>query len=451
MINLVYLLEASLSLILFLGLYQLTLARLTFFSSNRVYLVAGLLCSVLVPLLPLPWLGGWMTTQPAYPSVPQLITWSVRSSPSVPSARTLPTLMAIVSGGYWLLVGYKLLQLVRDIYAVLRLTQQYPQQVWGSTRLVWVEDSIPVSSFFHYIFLPNQSWQGEALKLALLHEEVHCRQWHSVDLLLVRLMKAFFWFNPLMSRWQQALVLTHEYLADAQAITQYDPTTYAHWLVKLASGPTPFSTLHFLSTSQIKSRILMIHQLRSKAAYRLSFLLTAPLVGFMLTVVSCEQVLNRADIRPSSLAKEAYLFPALIGKWTNIDRTTINNNDGQTPRDVPERAGDLQACSSELELKANGQFAMRDDKTGQSWQGSWSSDAVGVSVQLHYLNKASTTESTLPEYFYTRDGSLAIGPFPKTIYLDITSLKAGKLEAWQSYGANDGLSGGTIYYQYLKQ
>jgi hypothetical protein len=93
---------------------------------------------------------------------------------------------------------------------------------------------------------------------------------------------------------------------------------------------------------------------------------------------------------------------------------------------------------------------MLDEKSGQSWSGTWQSDEVGVSVQLQFFEPLSSSDNYMP-IIYNRDGSVANRPLLKTISLDVTSLKAGKMEIWQSYAASDNLSGGQIHYEYQKR
>jgi hypothetical protein len=333
---------------------------------------------------------------------------------------------------------------------VLQLARQQPTDSIESLRIIWVTDTLPASSFFHYIFLPKNGLQGEALAVTLRHEQAHAQQWHTLDWLLVRLVSALFWFNPLMRHWQRAIVANHEYLADATTVKTCDPVRYCHWLVSRAARPGLNASVHYFSSSQLKSRIMMIHQRPSNASQRLRYLGLVPLLGALLLLVSCEQVATRELLHQSLLPKGAYLFDKLIGSWTNTDRTMFNATDGHPRRDFPEREGEVGACWSNLVLRADGRFQMSDERTKQTLQGTWESDPVGVSVQLHYIDPAATGHSSSP-ILYHRDGSVAIGPFPKTILLAVTSLKNGTFDAWQTYETNKPMSAGQVYYQYRKE
>lgn len=449
--GLIYLLEANISLMLFIGLYRFGFERLTFFEWNRAYLLGGLLISLVIPFVNFPTFD-WSPIESAQ-TVSLLVTKagtvSLRSSHPVIAFKAV-TLADLGCATYWIIVSYHCLKLAIDIGSVIRLVYRNPRQKFGSVYLIWVPNPMPTSSFFHYLFLNKTQCQGEVMAVAITHEQVHSHQGHTVDWLLVRFISALFWFNPLMPYWRRAIATNHEYIADSQSVKTYDSLRYAHLLVSLAAQPGPISTLHYFSYGQLKSRIIMLHRLRSQAIQRMRFFLVVPLMGLILTLASCRESLKTGLVSPSLSPKGAYQFTGLIGTWTNTNRTTINANDGKTPRDFPERAGDVRACSSQLVLGADGRFQMVDERTGQNWLGTWQSDQFGISVQLHYYEAPSTT-NTAPPVLYNRDGSEVKGPFPNTIHLDVTSLKGNTFQAWQSYPSSDPLSGGTIYYEYQKQ
>lgn len=451
MISLTYLLEANISLMLIIGLYRIGFERLTFFEWNRAYLIGGVLFSLLIPLIGFPTFN-WATVEPSV-AVSHLITTAAtvshQSSHPVITYREM-TLASFISAVYWLVVSYHCLKLVMDVASVVRLAHRNPRQRSGRICIVWVPDTVPTSSFFRYIFLNKNQCQGETMAVAISHEQVHSEQWHTIDWLLIRFVSALFWFNPLMPYWRSAIAMNHEYIADSQSVKTCDSFRYAHLLVSLAAQPGLISTLHYFSYGQLKSRITMLHQLRSQAIHRMRFLLVVPLMGLMLVMASCGESLKTGLVTPSILPKGAYLFNGLIGTWTNVNRTMINASDGKAPRDFPERAGDVRTCPSKLVLGADGRFQMVDERTGQDWAGTWQSDQFGISVQLHYFENPST-EDIFPPVLYNRDGSVVKGPFPHTIRLDVTSLKGNKFQAWQSCPSSDPISRGTIYYEYQKQ
>ncbi|RIV17674.1 hypothetical protein DYU11_31000 [Fibrisoma montanum] len=428
MLSFAYFVETSISMVIFIGCYRFFLSRLTFFTWNRIYLVGTLLFSLIAPLLIVP-TPIW-SVSPTLPSVPRLITQAVVVYQPVQGSPLLnwTTLCGVICAIYWLFVTYRLSQLAVDIFLLRQVIRRSVTESFGSDRIVWVQEDFPTASFFGFIFLNQHQRRTDSLATIIQHEQVHCRQWHSADWLLVRLVSAFFWFHPCMGWWRQAVATNHEYIADAQAAQTSDKTTYAHLLLQLTAQVSKVSTLHYFSSfNQLKSRIIMLHQTRSKAIQKMRFLAVIPLTMGVLFLTSCERNDFKA-VEPALLSAQAILHTDLIGQWVTTNNVTINNNDGKTPRIFPERPGNVQTVLSRLSLYADGHFEMSDNRTSVKRTGSWSSDPVGVSVKLECADKPS-----------------------EPIYIDVTSLENRTMEAWQYYPADKQLSGGTVYYNFQKE
>ena len=112
-----------------------------------------------------------------------------------------------------------------------------------------------------------------------------------------------------------------------------------------------------------------------------------------------------------------------------MNRVTVNDNDGKTPRDFPERSGDVKVCLSKLELRADGRFEMRDAGNASKLTGTWQSNSAGNAVQLFCNNEKTGTSVIALELEGDGDGSIA---------------------AWQHYSADEKLSAGHVFYEYKK-
>lgn len=167
----------------------------------------------------------------------------------------------------------------------------------------------------------------------------------------------------------------------------------------------------------------MLHQTPSRALDRLRFLAAVPVAALMLFLFSCERPAGEAD----SISE--YLNKDLIGMWENMNRITINDNDGKTPRDFPERSGDVKVCLSKLELRADGHFEMRDAGNANKVTGTWQSNSAGNAVQLFCNNEKTGTS---------------------VISLQLEAYETGSIAGWQHYSADEKLSAGHVFYEYRK-
>jgi hypothetical protein len=354
---------------------------------------------------------------------------------------------------------YFLCRLGADICAVIRLIGAYPRYRYQDSWVVCIDREVSASSFFGYIFLSQGEQNSPLLETILRHEREHGRQGHSFDWLFVQLLSALFWFHPLMRWWKKAVAENHEYLADAFAAQNTGANAYAKLLLATVTPKNDLSPLQYFSFGQLKSRIIMLHQPRSKAPLRMCFLLALPLAAGLLLLNSCEKPLEPlAEARgtlmeaPVSPSPAGHLKKAsgLIGRWVSTNATVINEDDGKRHRGLSPDAGAPAICFSELIIQAGGQFRMKDRPTGRELSGNWRSDPFGVSVYLSYFD-ATSEETTTGKPVFLRDGTPHTGPLPSVIHLSVTSLDAKGFEAWQHYGADETYSAASVQYQYKKQ
>src|SRR5690606_10220779 len=111
-------------------------------------------------------------------------------------------------------------------------------------------------SFFHIIHVDPEV---KNYAKVLAHEKVHVEQFHSVDILLMELLKIFNWFNPVVYLLCRSTKLNHEYIADART-AEYDLNRiqYAESLLSQAIESTNYSLKNnYIKESFIKNRIAM--------------------------------------------------------------------------------------------------------------------------------------------------------------------------------------------------
>ena len=313
---LLYLAETSFCFCVFALAYRLRLAGLTYFAANRAYLLGALALSVVIPLLAFPGLAAWLANPAAAPAVARLpLRFSWQLSQPLAHAAAAPT----ASGSDWvalLLTGavtiyasgalYKLAGAVRNVRTLRRLARHNPQTDLGTFAIVHLpEPGLPAFSFGRYVFLSplHEALSPAERTLLLLHEQVHVRQRHTLDLLLVEALGVVFWFNGAVPYLGRQLKVVHEYLADAAVARSqasptgynpagynpagYDPASYGELLIKLAAQQLPFALVHAFSHKQIFLRIQMLTQPTSSPMKKLRFLFIVPVFAFTWAATAC--------------------------------------------------------------------------------------------------------------------------------------------------------------------
>ena len=85
-----------------------------------------------------------------------------------------------------------------------------------------------------------ESFRSDELEKICIHESIHAKQYHTLDILIVELVSILFWFNPLITVLKKHLQEVHEYLADERIINSTDmKKSYYHLLLKQKTAENP--------------------------------------------------------------------------------------------------------------------------------------------------------------------------------------------------------------------
>ena len=253
----------------------------TFFSINRVYLVAGLLISCVLPLYTAVSAIPLYSPQDLPFMEPMVIkTEMVISKANEPTdfLNTFTLLIIIYLVG----IAIRLIRLASSIIYILKLKREGNILAYGNAKVVRTNTTTPFS-FFNYVFLPK-----ELDDLGILeHEMAHVRQYHWIDLLIVEVVSIVLWFNPVMIVYKRSLKQQHEYLADHSAIKSgIDIGKYLMSIrqqIELAIPSPLISEFYFQS---IKKRINMLTK-KETTVYRLAaYIIVLPIIMCFLMAFS---------------------------------------------------------------------------------------------------------------------------------------------------------------------
>jgi hypothetical protein len=279
-----YLFKAS----LFLGVgylfYHTLLRNETHFMLNRLFLLAMIPISFLLPRLPIHSPFRSLTLNPDF--------MPVMDTAGADPGQTSP-LLSILFTLYWGVALLLILRILFHVYHLYRLAHSQPSQAYDRMVLVKVDTPIPPFSFFNRIFMHlPQGEDPRSIDQIISHEAVHIRQLHSLDILIVELAVALQWFNPFVWFYKKALKETHEYLADREVIAQgFNAEGYRLLLFEQQFGAKLFEFASHLKQSQIKRRMFMMNRMKTagKAPYKV--LLALPLIALLALLLAEPRVI----------------------------------------------------------------------------------------------------------------------------------------------------------------
>jgi len=193
---------------------------------------------------------------------------------------------------HWLsltVIGISVMLMGRFIYQLVKLLGVYRQSEvhdFGEFSLVKSSAIQQPFSFWHWIFVPVNFNHDNDQNEILEHEKIHVSQMHSVDLLLVELLAAAMWFNPVMWMIRKRIRLIHEYLADEGALsTGIDARRYKALLLNQVTEERLICLSSSFNHSLIKKRMIMISKNKSNEKSSMRLWAFVPLSLVMLALV----------------------------------------------------------------------------------------------------------------------------------------------------------------------
>ncbi|RSK43739.1 M56 family metallopeptidase [Hymenobacter rigui] len=281
---LLYLLKTQVALLLLLGVYYGLLRRLTFHQLNRAYLLGSLLLAGLYPALD--WSRLRPATVPTVPLLAEVPVWTSASGAVIPT-NSGPDYGVWLLAAYGLGVGALLLLLLVQGTALWRLHRASRPAEADGMKFRAVAGKVSPFSFGRAIYLNPAHHAPAELPVVLLHELVHVRQAHTLDVLLGHLHRAMAWASPAAWLWLRATQENLEFIADAAVLreSQLAPKQYQYSLVRLstlAAGPALVTPFSFIT---LKNRIRMMNSQPSTRRQLLRYAAGFTLLG--LVAVGC--------------------------------------------------------------------------------------------------------------------------------------------------------------------
>lgn len=281
MIN--YIIQVMLFQALFLAVYDFFLQKETFFKWNRIYLLITPFLAFIIPYLRFESIQNNVTRE----YIVRLPTVFLNPESAFKQTAASSSTLDYISITFYVgIVLFAILFLVR-LFKIIQLIVSNNIIQKEYYKLVLLTEKQSAFSFFNYIFINKYLLENKELEI-IQHELVHCKQRHSIDLLVFELLKIGMWFNPLVYVYQKRMTLLHEFISDYEVVKNMDKNTYFNKLLSETFNVENISFINqFYKKSLIKKRIVMIAKEKSQKIKQLKYLLVIPLLVAMLVYSSC--------------------------------------------------------------------------------------------------------------------------------------------------------------------
>lgn len=337
-----YLLQVNIYLVMFLGFYWIALKNETFFKPNRIYLNSTAVLSFIIPYLNPDLIRELVITEkvrevsviPMQEVVYQPVI--IRSEPSAATPADVLTIIYLAGAAFFLVRFAIQLSLLR--------------------RTI----SGPLNGAFSFFGKLSVAPGLEQRDTILRHEQVHVRQWHSFDVILMEIVAVINWFNPVIYLYRTEIKHIHEFIADEEA-SAGNKENYAMLLLSNTFGvPAHHLTNSFFNQSLLKRRIYMLSKNRSQRTKLLKYGLCAPVFIAMLILSSASISRSATELTSAGSGRDDrtearesnYAFlnqnPAVEGvRWSKGGRVVeILLKNGKTDRYDLEKTADVERIAS---------------------------------------------------------------------------------------------------------
>ncbi|OIV40863.1 M56 family metallopeptidase [Flavobacterium johnsoniae] len=329
----IFIIKSSGLIALFYFAYFFLLRKETFFTSSRWFLLAGLVTSVILPLVvytkviwidPAPVSYLPMTNYHYLPNHKQHFT---TPEESLEINWYLVSLAVYALGFTAFMIKFGI-----DFYSLNSVLKGKKIEQQADFKFVDVNENIAPFSYFDYIVYNSSMYSEKELESILEHEKVHSDQHHTIDVIISRIFCILFWFNPLIWLYKKAILQNLEFIADSEAAKKIsDKKAYQYTLLKITTHETCVAITNHFYQSLIKKRIVMLNKNQSKKRNYWKYYAVLPA---LVTFVLLFQIKTIAQEKEKKAAQEV-IEPADSVDVFKIKKST-------TDQQLKEMAGKLK-------------------------------------------------------------------------------------------------------------
>ncbi len=323
---LIYLFKVNVALVLFCAGYYFIFRRLTFYTLNRVYLIVALLFSSTYPLVDF---GAILlqhdVVKPLQITDAQLI-YSISTYGKTEASASLETYWQYLLIIFWMGATFMGIRLVLQFTSLFNVHRRSVSQTICNRQVRIIEDEASAFSFWQSIYINPTKYSENEIESVVAHEDVHVKQWHTLDILLAEVSLVFYWFNPGIWLIKKAISENLEFITDREILKQgINAKNYQYILLYASFNTSPNAVVNHFNISTIKKRIMMMNAKKSSAFSLGRYGLIIPVVAALLFIFGTSKAelikksvdrVNEITDRALSVAKDEAVNKAVEANLT---------------------------------------------------------------------------------------------------------------------------------------
>jgi TonB family protein len=255
-----------------------------FFILKRVYLIAGIIASLIFPLISF----HHNVEIPANTHVQTDMNLMSALRDGLPDTETVmnkpyfkPDIKDIILTVYLTGIVFLAVKMIRQIKLLLKKIKFSKVKNLEYAILIRTPEFPMSFSFFNYIFISPSMTETE-IEPVIKHELAHIRQKHWLDLMMAEILCLFQWMNPFSWIYSGYIRQNHEYIADQAALQgSVDPAVYKAVLLNQMFDTRVISLSNSFNYSMNKTRFEMMKSIITSPWRKLKILWVLPFIAIL--------------------------------------------------------------------------------------------------------------------------------------------------------------------------
>lgn len=277
---LLYFFQVNISLTILYMVYVVFLKNVTFYNLNRYYFLISIAFSFLFPLID--WSKLWKNNSTLVQ--PVIKEHQLEKISTLSYIDLLPYVIYFLAF-VMILLGLKL---VIRFLSIFYIHLNSKSSAWKNIPYRHVFRKISPFSFWKSIYVhPEKHPENEFISI-LLHEQIHVKQRHTFDVIIMEFVCILNWFNPFVWKLKNAVHQNLEYLTDTLVLKNgVDKKSYQLSLIRVQQELPVYSLGNSFSIGMLKSRIKMMNRKKSSFLHLYKYVLSVPfamLIAITFTV-----------------------------------------------------------------------------------------------------------------------------------------------------------------------
>ncbi len=275
--------ESVVIISLFCILYLTVFQQEASFKQNRLFLVTGLILSLIMPFIDF-----------SYPASLPNITSINLSSITIYADKLVHVGEEVTYNISDILQIIYLLMLsifvIRFIYQSIKISTFFRNariDEQNGVKIVYTNKEHSAFSFLKFVFIDKSTEHSKDLDVVINHEIAHIAQKHSIDLILFEILLIMQWFNPIVWIYGKKIKENHEYLVDNTLIKNGVNTRNYQQILLNTYEYFNYDLINNFNHSLTLKRLLMMTKNKSQKKAIVKLIAIIPVLLISVYLVSC--------------------------------------------------------------------------------------------------------------------------------------------------------------------